>query len=144
MPNPGFPTPQDAEAAFYAAFENKDLAAMMRVWANNEQIECIHPMGMRLQGVEAVKRSWQRIFADGLPLKFTITDTHRTQDSTFAIHVLHENIVTETDQTAHPPVVTTNIYQHTEDGWHMILHHASPSTPGATEEGMPGDDTILH
>ena len=32
---PIFPTPQDAEAAFYEALERADLEAMMAVWAED-------------------------------------------------------------------------------------------------------------
>ena len=43
-----FPTPQDAEAAFYEALERADLEAMMEVWAEDEEIVCVHPAGPRL------------------------------------------------------------------------------------------------
>ncbi|MCX7168975.1 MAG: nuclear transport factor 2 family protein, partial [Proteobacteria bacterium] len=36
-----FPTPQDAEAAFYDALERADLEALMAVWAEDEEIVCI-------------------------------------------------------------------------------------------------------
>ena len=46
-----FPTPDDAEAAFYDAFERGDLAAMMVVWAEGEDVVCVHPSGPRLTGL---------------------------------------------------------------------------------------------
>ena len=36
-----FTTPQDAEAAFYDAFEKSDLDAMMGVWADDDDIVCV-------------------------------------------------------------------------------------------------------
>ena len=36
-----YPTPQDAEAAFYEALESADLDAMMQVWADDEEIVCM-------------------------------------------------------------------------------------------------------
>ena len=49
-----FPTPQDAEAAFYEALETGDLETMMEVWAEDEEIVCVHPGGPRLAGYDQV------------------------------------------------------------------------------------------
>ena len=48
-----FPTAQDAETAFYDAFERADVAAMMAVWAEDDDVVCVHPSGPRLVGFEA-------------------------------------------------------------------------------------------
>ena len=37
-----FHTPQDAEAAFYTAFENKNIVDMMQVWSNDIYQAAIH------------------------------------------------------------------------------------------------------
>ncbi len=50
-----FPTPQDAEAAFYEALERADLELMMAVWAEDEEILCVHPGGARLTGQDQVR-----------------------------------------------------------------------------------------
>ncbi|HXZ95937.1 MAG TPA: nuclear transport factor 2 family protein, partial [Burkholderiales bacterium] len=55
-----FPTPQDAEAAFYEAFESADLDAMMAVWAEDEEVVCVHPSGPRLTGIAQVRESWRQ------------------------------------------------------------------------------------
>src|SRR5256884_6791659 len=60
-----FPTAQDAENAFYEALERCDLDGMMAVWAEDEDIVCIHPTGPRLTGQDEVRRGWARIFAGG-------------------------------------------------------------------------------
>jgi ketosteroid isomerase-like protein len=139
-----FPTPEAAEAAFYEAFERRDLEAMMAVWAEDEQIECIHPMGPRLRGVARVRDSWRRIFADALPMKFLLSDATYSQGNLLAIHVLHEHIRTSRHQEDHPPVIATNIYQCTAAGWRMILHHASPSPPRRDETGAEPRRQSLH
>src|SRR6185436_9085559 len=46
-----YPTAQDAEHAFYQAFERADLASMMAVWAEEDDIVCVHPGGARRTGV---------------------------------------------------------------------------------------------
>ncbi|NJM09628.1 MAG: nuclear transport factor 2 family protein, partial [Bdellovibrionaceae bacterium] len=40
---PIYTTPQDAAAAFYQAFEARDLDAMMATWADDEEVVCVHP-----------------------------------------------------------------------------------------------------
>ena len=53
MKKTNFPTPQDAEAAFYDALENADLEAMMEVWSEDEEVSCVHPGGRRIAGRRA-------------------------------------------------------------------------------------------
>jgi ketosteroid isomerase-like protein len=88
-----FATPEDAEVAFYAAFERGDVEAMMTVWAEDDQaIVCVHPLGPVLAGREAVKQSWQTIFARSPGIKFTIAPQLQAIDSRLALHVVHEHI----------------------------------------------------
>ena len=56
MRTTAFPTSQDAENAFYDALERADLDAMMAVWAEDEEIVCVHPTGPRLAGHEQSAR----------------------------------------------------------------------------------------
>jgi ketosteroid isomerase-like protein len=72
-----FATPEDAEVAFYAAFERGDVEAMMTVWAEDDQaIVCVHPLGPVLAGREAVKQSWQTIFARSPGRRHTVIATN--------------------------------------------------------------------
>jgi len=58
----------------------------------------------------------------------------RTQDALLSIHLLHEFISVPGESGERPPAVATNIYQLTQGGWRMILHHASPiALPGRNE-----------
>ena len=50
-----FSTAQDCEAAFYEALEACDLEAMMEVWAEDEEVVCVHPGGPRLAGLQQVR-----------------------------------------------------------------------------------------
>ena len=38
-----FNTPEEAEVAFYKAIEQADVIAMMSVWADDEEVICVHP-----------------------------------------------------------------------------------------------------
>jgi len=68
-----FGSAQEAEAAFYAAFQMSDLEAMMLVWDEHEAV-CIHPFGERIEGKSAIGQSWQAIFANDVQLRFTLSD----------------------------------------------------------------------
>ncbi len=119
-----YSTPQDADQAFYRAFESADIEAMMEVWAGDQGVTCIHPGSHRLQGCAAIKSSWQQIFTNGASLRFTLTDSRYTQDTHLAVHMVKENI--RVDGVLQGVMLATNIYQFIDGSWRMMLHHASP------------------
>lgn len=119
-----FATPQDAEVGFYNALERGDLDAMLAVWADDDAVVCIHPGGHRLQGRDAVTQSWREMFAGGAEMQFELEDVHFVKDDNLSIHTLRER-VSVNGQLAGISLAT-NVYQHTEKGWHLLIHHASP------------------
>jgi len=126
-PDTGFATAQEAEAAFYEAFQRADLSAMRAVWLAADYIECIHPMGERLRGLEAVMAGWRRILEPGPVMSFELEDLSYTQSGSMSIHTVTEHItLRQGDQHLHSRVLATNIYLLTEGGWRLMLHHASP------------------
>lgn len=135
-------TPRDAETAFYEAFSEIDVASMMAVWADRETIVCVHPMGPMVRGRRAVESSWRGIFTGGAMIRFHITDSERTEGSDIAVHCVHENIAFGVEFEQHTLVIATNIYQRTDRGWHMIVHHASPGA--STVEAAPEPRRALH
>lgn len=123
---PKFLTPQAAEAAFYAAFEAADLETMMQIWAQSEEIACIHPMGPCLHGRDLIEQSWKAVFNEGSRMSFNITMIQQNIGRDIAVHVLYENIsLRDNAHLAATPVVCTNIYKLIEGSWQIILHHAS-------------------
>lgn len=131
-----FASPQDAEAAFYDALERADLAAMMSVWAEDEEIICVHPGGPRLAGFAAVQESWRQIFRSGQQLKVRLSHQVYLQGLLLSVHSLHENIMVVGEDAFHPPMVVTNIYLRGAQGWRMLAHHASPA-PAEQISEMP-------
>jgi len=122
-----FDTPQDAEDAFYDAFEGANAQAMRDAWDAGQDIVCIHPGSPVLRGWEAIAQSWGHIFS--APRRMNITVHHRRwiEGADLAIHILEEEITPEGGRTsASPAIPVTNAYRRGKDGWHMILHHASP------------------
>jgi len=127
-----FPTAQDAEAAFYEALERADLEAMMAVWAEDEDVLCIHPGGQRLTGQDQIRESWRQIFAGGARARVHLTQPLAISGPMVAVHSVHENFSVPGDQRPLPPVVATNVYLRTAAGWRMIVHHGSLA-PGQVE-----------
>ena len=127
-----FASPQDAEAAFYEALAKSDLEAMMAVWADDDDIYCVHPGGARITGVEMVRESWRQIFAGGQTLRFQLREPQQVQGMMLSVHSVYEQITVAGEQRPRGPVVSTNVYLRTERGWRMVVHHASPA-PASSE-----------
>lgn len=129
-----FASPQDAESAFYEALTKADLDAMMAVWADDDDIYCVHPNGARITGVESVRESWRQIFSSGQALRFQLRDSQVVQGMMLAVHSVYEHITVAGETRPRGPVIATNVYLRTERGWRMVAHHASPvPAPAAAE-----------
>ena len=126
---PFYATPQDAEAAFYEALERADIGAMMSVWAEDEEIVCVHPTGRRLAGYAAVQEGWRQIFRGGPRMRVRLSNQVLLQGMLLAVHSLHENITLAGDEDTRAPVVATNVYLRGPLGWRILVHHASPAPP---------------
>jgi uncharacterized protein (TIGR02246 family) len=146
-----FPTAQDAENAFYEALERCDLEGMMAVWAEDEDIVCVHPAGGRLSGQDEVRESWAKIFAGGPRARVRIEQQVAISGMMLAVHSVFENFTIPSETRAQgaemrqpAPVVATNVYLRTAAGWRMIVHHASPAP--AQPQAAPRDapPKILH
>ena len=138
-----FPTPQDCEAAFYEALESANLEAMMEVWADDEEIVCVHPGWPRLAGYQQIRDNWAQIFRSGERLKVHLSEQVCVQGMMLSVHSLHENILVAGEPRARAPVVTTNVYLRSAGGWRMVVHHGSiaPQAASAEPEVLP---KILH
>ena len=142
-----FATPQDAEAAFYDALQRADLEAMMEVWAEDEEVSCIHPGGARLGGIEQVRENWVQIFKSGQRLQVRLSDQLIVSGAMFSLHSLHENILVLGGQGegVRSIVVTTNAYLRADGGWRMVLHHASHSPAPVVRRELPLEaPKVLH
>jgi ketosteroid isomerase-like protein len=135
-----FASPQDVETAFYEALERCDIDTMMTVWAEDEEVICVHPGGPRLIGYTMIREAWQRIFANGRKLQVRLSQ-QKTVTTPFAVvSTLLEHITSPDDGNLSAPVAATNIYVRGPLGWRMVAHHASPVPPSSIGE----EPRILH
>lgn len=137
-----FATPQDTEQAFYKAFERADLAAMMSVWAEEEDIVCVHPGGARHTGTVEVRESWRQILAHGPGLRFHLVGNRVFSGRMISIHSVYEHVTVAGESRQANPVLATNIYLLTDRGWRMLMHHASPLATAAPSKEPP--PSVLH
>jgi uncharacterized protein (TIGR02246 family) len=135
-------TPDELEARFYEALQRADLEALMSVWADDDEIVCVHPGGPRVVGAAAIRASFEAIFANGaIPVK--PEQVRRLDALSGTVHHLVETIEVKTDEgprTAY--VMATNVYLQTALGWRLVAHHASPGSLQLADEGPPG--AVLH
>jgi ketosteroid isomerase-like protein len=128
---PIYTSPQDVALAFYQAFENKDLDAMMAAWADDEEIVCVHPGGARQVGYEAVRTGFEQIFAGDSKLRFRLDEVVMLETVGLALQSAIEQVYTS-DATLRGIVVATNVFMRTPSGWRLVCHHASPAPAAPT------------
>ncbi|WP_050461764.1 YybH family protein [Herbaspirillum autotrophicum] len=134
-------SPDEIEAAYYDALGRADLEALMALWADDEEIICIHPGARRLVGHAAIRTAWEDILSRG-GLHITPRQLHATHNMTTAIHNVIEEIRHTGNEQPEMHVVATNIYLKTARGWRIVLHHASVAPGQAPLE--PATGAMLH
>lgn len=119
-----FGTAEDTETAFYDAIGRADLEAMMQLWAEDDDIVCIHPNGTRLVGHAAIRASWEAIFERG-GVHIRPLQVHAVQNLMTAVHSVVEDVNRIGRDHKDMHLVATNIYVKSPQGWRIALHHAS-------------------
>ncbi len=135
-----FASPDDVEAAFYEALQRGDLEALMALWADDDEVVCVHPGGGgRLVGAGAIRASFEAIFANGgIPVQ--PQQVHRLQQIGASVHHLVERIEVVTPEGRQVGwVVATNVFVKTAQGWRIVAHHASPAEPQEPAVMAPHD-----
>jgi ketosteroid isomerase-like protein len=116
----------EANARFYRAFEALDLDAMDAVWAHDEHVRCVHPGWPLLAGWDAVRESWEAIFASAEEMRFTIADVRVLLHGEVGWVTCTENILSEVrGRVGVTAILATNLFVRTAGEWRMIHHHAS-------------------
>ncbi|UHD16128.1 nuclear transport factor 2 family protein [Thiocapsa bogorovii] len=120
-----FQTPEEVEAAFYAAFETLDIALMGGVWAKEPSPVCVHPGGDLLLGRSEVLRSWREVLTGAEPPDLHYRVIQRSATRELAVHLVEELIRPSRSREEPNRILATNVYRQTAEGWRMTAHHAS-------------------
>ena len=130
-------TPEDAAIlqandAFYQAFNSGEHALMLRVWAEDCPVSCVHPGLPALLGRESVMESWRQILNPSARINMRC-DRPR-------VHVLGESAIVTCyeangEQPAH--LAATNVFVRERDAWKLVHHHAGPLARPLPRRGPP-------
>jgi uncharacterized protein (TIGR02246 family) len=127
--------PDDLEAVFYDALQTGDLDRLMSCWADEDDVICVHPGGPRIVGVTAIRAAFEAMFSEGGTINAHPEHVRRIDALASAVHSVLEKVEVLTPEgPAQAYVLATNVYQKTPQGWRMVVHHASPGTPGEAQE----------
>lgn len=142
-----FGSAEEAETAFYSAFEMADIDLMSALVADHN-VSCIHPNAMPIIGREAVLASWQQILSTIDEPAFYPEVLHRSVEGdevgNTAIHLVAERIAADHQiDTETSLVLATNVYIKQENGWRMMMHHSS-LPPYNEDEAIENDPSITH
>ena len=112
-----------ANAAFYAAFEARDLDAMSDVWEHSSRTTCVHPGWPMLAGWAAVAASWFALFDGPQRLQFIVTDERVEVSGDTAWVTCYENLL---EREGTQTVAATNVFVRHRGSWRLVHHHGSP------------------
>ena len=134
-------TAEAVETAFYDAIARADIEALMALWADEEDIVCIHPGAPRISGHAAIRASWEAILEHGV-VRIRPVQLRTMHNLMSSVHSVVEEIhrVETEQQDVH--IMATNVYVKTAQGWRIVLHHASVAPGQAPAEQIAGK--LLH
>jgi ketosteroid isomerase-like protein len=114
----------EVEAAFYDAISRCDLEGLMALWAEDEEIVCVHPNSSRLIGHADIRASWETIFENG-SVHIHVRQLHALHNLLTAVHSVIEEFHHKDAIAQDVHIIATNIYVKTPHGWRIAMHHAS-------------------
>ena len=136
-------TPDDLETSFYESLQQGDLERLMSLWADEEDVACVHPGGPRLIGAPAIRASFEELFSQGGIDARPAQVRRITLGGTAVHHVLEEVRVLTEEGPRSGYALCTNVYVKTPHGWRMLVHHASPGTADEPPEIIEAP-SVLH
>jgi len=142
-PAPVTGSADEVELEFYEALQRGDIARLMALWSDDDEIVCVHPGGSRLIGAAAIRASFDAMFAQGA-IAAEPHQVRRLESHSMAVHSVLERIrIPGPDGDRYAWVAATNVYLKSEHRWRLVAHHASP---GVAAEAGDGAETasILH
>jgi ketosteroid isomerase-like protein len=138
MTPPFHTTAEDAEEAFYEAIAQADPEALMAAWSDDEEIVCIHPTGQRMEGHTAIRESWRAIFESNPRFSVRIHSKIRWESALLSVHSVVETLYLQKDQTAHGPMLSTNVFIRGANGWRLLSRHTSAAAQQPESGGNHG------
>jgi uncharacterized protein (TIGR02246 family) len=112
---------------FYEALGTRDLDLMKTVFVRDGRAGCMHPGWMMLRGWEAIMQSWENIFDPDDRLRIRLHNiTVDIVGDAASVTCIQELTYARRDPVTMNVSVSTNIFEKTDSGWLIVIHHASP------------------
>jgi ketosteroid isomerase-like protein len=119
-----------ANAAFYTAFRDRDIATMAAIWSREHLVACVHPGWQILYGRETVLASWKAI------LKSESSPPIESRDARVFVHGTVA-VVTCVEQIFDARLAATNVFVREAGGLRLVHHQAGPFTEQELRESAP-------
>lgn len=116
-----------ANAAFYAAFEARDLDAMSDLWHHGDHVVCVHPGWPALRGWPAISSSWFALFQGDGAMQFILTEVQANVRGDVGWVALDENLLAGSQAQT---VAALNLFERHRGRWRMVLHQGSGVAAG--------------
>ncbi len=127
---------------FYKALGTRDLDLMGTVFVHDNRAGCTHPGWLMLKGWEAIRQSWENVFDPEDQLQINLHNvTVDIQGNAACVTCIQELTYIRRDPVMMNVSVSTNIFEKTESGWLMVIHHASP-IPFVGEDREPDENKL--
>ena len=126
-----------ANAAFYAAFAAGDIDDVIRLWADDDEISCVHPGWPPIIGQAAVIGSWRDILENPARPQIVCVEPYAFVDGDSG-RVLCIEII---DGTA---LAACNNFRHIDGAWRMVHHQSSPIAEIVTAAGDEASSHRVH
>jgi ketosteroid isomerase-like protein len=124
-------------AAFYQAFEARDLDAMSDLWLHEAHVVCTHPGWATLRGWPAVGASWFALFQSDQSVQIILTRLEVVVRGDIGWVSVDENLISGVQAGT---VAALNLFERVEGRWKVVGHHGSSLvTPSS---GVSPDDGI--
>jgi ketosteroid isomerase-like protein len=116
----------EANKNFYRAVQSLNMEEMDAVWLQDDSVRCIHPGWDLLEGWEAIRESWQRIFEGTRYLKLSVSLQALRVEGPVAWVACTEKISSASEGVFENALVqSTNIFVEQDGNWLLVHHHAS-------------------
>jgi ketosteroid isomerase-like protein len=128
-----------ANARFYEAFEELDVAAMHELWEHSDRVYCCHPGWSPLRGARPVLESWKRIIENTTAMSFTLDQVQAHVAGHIGVVTLYENIASRVGYERHTSTTAvTNLFAFdpAAGAWKLFHHHASHAAIPEQGEGL--------
>ena len=109
-----------ANAAFYAAFNQRDYEAMDALWATSVPVSCIHPGGGPIFDREAVMASWKGILGHDSQAPILSLGPRVRMYGDYATVICFEVI-------AGNNLIASNVFIREDRKWKLVHHQSGPT-----------------